>query len=101
DLSSGRVEDEDDAMRERSILTKRAAQIICHPAHDWPRPLDIERGVLLVEVERRAGWPGASADAALAGASGGASAASATAAARQARRANVESRATTQPDRVW
>jgi hypothetical protein len=56
DLSSSRVEEEDHAMRERSILTKRRAQIIRHPGQDWCRPIDIERAVFFVEVEGRASW---------------------------------------------
>jgi hypothetical protein len=32
------------------------AQIIHRPSHDRSRPLDIESAVLLVEVERHAGW---------------------------------------------
>jgi hypothetical protein len=96
DLSSSRVEEEDHAMRERSILTKRRAQIIRHPGQDWCRPIDIE-SVLSSSLK----WSDApagvrsSAGAALAGARGGVSAAIATAAARQARPANVESRAMT------
>ncbi len=56
DLTSSRVEEEDHAVQGRSILTQRRAQIVRHSGHDRSRQIDVERAVLLVELERRAGY---------------------------------------------
>src|SRR5262245_66632110 len=73
-----------------------------HELHDRSRPLDVERAVLLVVVERRAGWR-----LLLGGCCVGkherhsASATTATAEASQAPPAKANKRGIAQPDRVW
>src|SRR5262249_60349068 len=73
-----------------------------HELHDRSRPLDVERAVLLVVVERRAGWR-----LLLGGCCVGkherhsASATTATAAASQAPPAKANKRGIAQPDRGW
>src|SRR5262245_65751730 len=53
DLASCRVEEQVHAMQSSSVGRECAAQIIRHPSSNGSRPFDIERAVLIVELERR------------------------------------------------
>src|SRR5262245_29260272 len=55
-LTTSRVEEEDHSVQSRFILTQRRAQIVRHSGHDRSWPIDVERAVLLVELQRRAGY---------------------------------------------
>src|SRR5262249_46794782 len=44
------------SVQSRFILTQRRAQIVRHSGHDRSWPIDVERAVLLVELQRRAGY---------------------------------------------
>jgi hypothetical protein len=90
DFASGRVEEQDHAMGERSVLIKRAAQIMAIPCTMGPDHSIMSEPSFLSNSNEEVGAGHCSSDAASAKATGRVSAAIATAAARQA--ANVKSR---------